>query len=69
MLSRACSIVGIEFAVLVGVLSLPAVKFRLVFWNLSNFCGVFAESLQESVRSFAVFRSVCVVSPELTVKI
>ena len=49
MFARACSIVGIEFAVLVGVLSLPAVKFRLVFWNLSNFV--------ESLRS--LYKSLC----------
>ena len=40
-LESAALFVGIEYAVLIGVLSLPAsVKFRLVFWNLSGLCGV-----------------------------
>ena len=62
-LESAALIVGIESAVLIGVLSLQAsVKFRLVFWNLSGLCGVilslcavFAESLPKSLRSLAVF--------------
>ena len=52
MFARACSIVGIEFAVLIGVLSLPAsVKFRLVFWNISGICRIFVESLRRLYKS------------------